>query len=133
MSKKNNDPTHTPPRFPKVFCATANTVTTEGICPSSFVISMSSFVLSIESTRANAPINKNNQHPTNATVDGKAPAGAVARGRAKNPPPIVVPAINAAELTMVLFDESSFGDNDSERAVLMIVVDLRWNNTRLAF
>jgi len=40
---------------------------------------------------------------TSPTADGNAPPGAVAAGRARNPPPIVVPAIRAAcDATVVL-------------------------------
>jgi hypothetical protein len=43
-----------------------------------------------------APPNKNNQTLISPKAAGAAPQGDVAAGKAKNPPPIVVPAISAA-------------------------------------
>ena len=47
---------------------------------------------------------KYNHEDINATLEGIIPAGAVTCGRDKNPPPIVVPAITAADFITVDVD-----------------------------
>ena len=66
--------------------------TMESEAPMFFLLSMN-----IESTMENDVPRRKSQTPESPSTDGAAPSGAVADGRARNPPPIVVPAIRAAE------------------------------------
>ena len=54
-------------------------------------------IRNIADERSKAHSNKYNQQIIKPIMDGNAPHGAVVYGRARKPPPIVVPAIRAAD------------------------------------
>ena len=54
------------------------------------------FIMKIALDRDNAPPRRKNHTPISPNAAGAAPHGAVADGKARNPPPMVVPAIRAA-------------------------------------
>ena len=65
----------------------------------------------------NALPSKYNQTPIRPSVAGPAPQGAVAAGRDRKPPPMVVPAMSAAwDATVVVVDVVSA--SDEERCII---------------